>query len=235
MLGRSMPSTNERDESRRATAPFSIGAMQRDHAPSLERLQEIVFPTLSDSERFKAAHYRRHLEIFPEGQFVAIDDATGNVIGATTTLRLDFDFDHVTHTFADVIAGGWLSSHSPQGRWLYGADIGVHPDHRGRGIAKALYAARAALAADLALEGQVTVGMLSGYGAVKHEVSLGSYFDDVIAGRRRDPTVSFQLALGFTPRGLLPRYLDDPVCDGAGVLLVLPTTRVAARSIPGIR
>ncbi|HXV64481.1 MAG TPA: GNAT family N-acetyltransferase, partial [Vicinamibacteria bacterium] len=43
------------------------------HARALERLQLLVFPTLDDSERFKEAHYRKHVEIFPEGQFVALD------------------------------------------------------------------------------------------------------------------------------------------------------------------
>ena len=55
------------------------------------------------------------------------------VVGATTTIRLHFDFDHVDHTFADIIQGGWLTSHEPDGDWLYGADIGVDPAYRGRG------------------------------------------------------------------------------------------------------
>ena len=57
-------------------------------------------------------------------------------------IRLHFDFAILDHTFADIIQGGWLTSHEPDGDWLYGADIGVHPDYRGRGLAQALYAAR---------------------------------------------------------------------------------------------
>ena len=64
------------------------------------------------------------------------------VVGATATLRLHFDFAHIDHTFADIIQGGWLTSHEPDGDWLYGADIGVDPAYRGRGLATALYAAR---------------------------------------------------------------------------------------------
>ncbi len=58
------------------------------------------------------------------------------VVGATSTIRLHFDFEHVDHTFAEIIQGGWLTSHEPTGDWLYGADIGVHPDYRGRGLAR---------------------------------------------------------------------------------------------------
>ena len=78
-----------------------------EHASQLEELQRICFPTLDPNERFKAAHYRKHLELFPDGQFVALDG--DRVAGATTTLRLHFDFDHVNHTFADIIQGGWLT------------------------------------------------------------------------------------------------------------------------------
>ena len=94
-----------------------------EHAPALEALQRICFPTLDDAERFKAPHYLKHLELFPDGQFVVLD--ADRVVGATTTLRLHFDFDHVTHTFADIIEGVWLTSHEPDGDWLYGADVGV--------------------------------------------------------------------------------------------------------------
>src|SRR5690606_22754523 len=132
----------------------------------------------------------------------------------------DFDFAHVDHTFADVIQGGWLTSHQPAGRWLYGADVGTHPDFRKRGIARALYAARHEVVHRLGLAGQVTVGMPSGYGAVKHEVTAERYYAELVAGGRDDPTVSAQRKVGFELRGLIADYLDDPVCDGYGVVLV---------------
>jgi GNAT superfamily N-acetyltransferase len=131
-----------------------------EHALKLETLQRACFPTLADAERFKAAHYLKHIELFPDGQFVALDGDT--VVGATTTARLHFDFDHISHTFADIIQGGWLTSHQPDGLWLYGADVGVDPAYCGRGIATALYAARQEAVWRLGLKGQVTAGMTSG-------------------------------------------------------------------------
>ncbi|MSP91815.1 MAG: GNAT family N-acetyltransferase [Myxococcales bacterium] len=213
-----------------AAAPFAvlddgvrIARTGPQHAGALEALQHLVFPTLVDVERFKAPHYLRHIELFPEGQFVALDGE--RVVGMTSTLRLDFDFAHVDHTFADVIAGGWLTSHQPAGAWLYGADIGVHPDWRGHGIARALYAARQDVVRRLGLAGQVTVGMLSGFGAVMGRLDIASYYAAVCAGTLADPTVSAQLHVGFEARGLLRGYLHDPVCDGCGALLVLPADR----------
>src|SRR5207237_379409 len=132
------------------------------------------------------------------------------VVGATTTLRLHFDFEHITHTFADIIQGGWLTSHEPNGDGLYGADVGVHPAYRGRGLATALYAARQEAVWRLGLRGQVTAGMIPGFGAVKDRMSADEYYRDVVEGRVKDPTLSMQLGVGFEPRALLAGYLNDP-------------------------
>jgi GNAT superfamily N-acetyltransferase len=198
---------------------------QPAHAAALEELQRVVFPTLAPEERFEARHYLKHLELFPEGQRCVVEVATGRVVGMTSTIRLDFDFAHPGHTFADVIQGGWLTSHQPAGRWLYGADLGVHPDYRRRGIARALYAARHDTVRRLGLEGQVTVGMPSGYGAVKDRMTADAYYAELVAGARTDPTISAQRAIGFELRGLIPGYIRDPVCGGYGVVLVLPAAR----------
>ena len=204
-----------------------IASARPEHADQLEHLQTVVFPTLADEERFKARHYRKHIEIFPEGQFVGVDG--DRVVAATATIRLHFDFDHVNHTFGEVIQGGWLTSHEPDGDWLYGADIGVHPDYRGRGLAQALYAARQELVWALGLKGQVTAGMMSGYGAVKDRMSAQDYYDGLVSGRINDPTLSMQQKVGFEFRGLLKDYLQDPVCDNYSVLIVLD----AAKDVPG--
>ncbi|CAN5297296.1 GNAT family N-acetyltransferase [soil metagenome] len=189
-------------------------------AEQLEQLQNIVFPTLSPAQRFRAEHYQRHLEVFPEGQFVA--DAAGRIVGMTSTVRLDFDFENLHHTFDDIIEGGFLTSHQPGGMWLYGADIGTHPEFRGRGIARALYAARQQRVRQLGLSGQVTVGMMNGYGAVAGRQSAEDYYEALIRGDINDPTISAQRHIGFELRGLLRDYLDDPGCGNCGVLMTLP-------------
>jgi GNAT superfamily N-acetyltransferase len=214
---------------RRLPNGLVIASARPEHADALEALQRVVFPTLADEERFKAPHYRKHLELFPEGQFVGLDG--DRVIAATATIRLHFDFHHVAHTFADIIQGGWLTSHEPDGDWLYGADIGVHPDFRSRGLAQALYAARQELVWTLGLKGQVTAGMLSGYGAVKHAIGAEAYYEDLVAGRINDPTLSMQRHVGFEFRGLLKDYLKDPVCDNYSVLIVLEADKDVAGAV----
>lgn len=200
-----------------------IASTRPEHAGPLAALQELCFPTLASEQRFVAAHYRKHLELFPEGQFVALDG--DRVVGGTSTCRLHFDFNHVGHTFDDVIQGGWLTSHEPDGDWLYGADISVHPDHRGRGLGRGLYAARQDTVRRLGLEGQVTAGMMRGYGAVKDRMSAEEYYRRLADGSINDPTLSAQMKIGFELRGLLPHYVHDPVCDDYAVLIVLDASR----------
>lgn len=195
-----------------------------EHARQLERLQTIVFPTLAPELLFRAEHYLKHLEIFPDGQFVALHGE--QVVGATSTVRLQYDPGHGRHpTFAEIIQGGWLTSHQPNGEWLYGADVSVHPHSRRMGIARGLYNARQDLVHRLGLKGQIAGGMLSGYGAVKDKMTAMQYFEALLMDKIVDPTISAQRRVGFELKELLPNYLDDPVCDNYGVLIMLPAGR----------
>ena len=151
-------------------------------AEALEALQVRVFPTLDDAQRFRRHHYLRHLELFPEGQFVAVARSlrAGRLVGMTSTLRLDFDFENPQHRFEDIAQGGFLTAHRASGSWLYGADIGVDPDYRRRGIARRLYTMRHGIVRRLSLEGQVTVGMLRGFGRLKDRMTAPQYYERVV-------------------------------------------------------
>ena len=205
------------------TSGIAVVPTSAAHAEQLEELQKTVFPMLADSQRLKQAHYLKHIELFPEGQFVALDG--DKVVGMTTSIRLSEAFLTADHGFDEVIEGGFCTSHDPHGEWLYGVDLGVHPDYRGRGIARALYHARHETCRRLGLKGQYSMGMINGYSAVRDRLSLDEYYTKVIAHEIFDPTVSMQMRFGFEPQGLVKEYLDDPTCGNACVRLVLPTER----------
>ncbi|HWB93973.1 MAG TPA: GNAT family N-acetyltransferase [Puia sp.] len=208
---------------------ISLSSMHAKHALQLDELQRLVFPTLAEEERLHAEQYLRHLEVFPEGQFVleagelemgqAGWRETKKVMGMTTTMRVHPDLTHPIHTFADVFGQGLLEKHQPDGDWLYGLDIGIHPAYRGRGYSRWLYRARQDLVRRLGLEGQLTVGMMNGYGAVAGRLSGEEYYLQWLQGLRTDPTLTPQRRIGFQPLALIPGYVHDAVCGGYGVLL----------------
>jgi GNAT superfamily N-acetyltransferase len=118
------------------------------------------------------------------------------------------------------VAHNWLSRHDPQGEWLYGADIGVIPAYRRRGLARRLYATRRELIRRLNLRGHVAGGLLTGFGAYKAVMSVDAYVAKVRTGELVDPTVSVQLRCGFGVHGIIHNYVHDPACDGKAAFLV---------------
>lgn len=189
-----------------------------EHAEALEKLQALVFPTLSPEERMTAPHYLHHLTLFPQGQFVILDGG-GQPVAMTTTIRYHYAVED--HTFLEISDHLWMNTHEPNGAWLYGMDMGVHPDWRGKGLARVLYRARQELCRHLGLAGQMTVGMPNGYIDCAHQMSLAEYYAALLAGTIKDPTVSAQQKIGFEPVRLINNYLEDPQCGNGGVLLVL--------------
>ena len=181
-------------------------------------MQKLAFPNLHADELLTEAMYHRHLEIFPDGQFVALDG--DRPAGSTTTLRVDYDFSLPDRKFMDMIDGGWLGTHQPDGEWLYGADVMVHPEYRRRGIARQLYEARAALVRRLGLRGQVAAGMIPGYHRYADQQTVEEYSAKVVAGELTDPTLSAQLKIGFRFVRVIHDYLHDPTSGNASALIV---------------
>ncbi len=145
---------------------------------------------------------------FPQGQFVAEYD--GKVVGYCATFRIDEATALAPHSWLEITGGGFASRHDPEGNWLYGMEVVVHPDLRGMRIGQRLYRARKKLCTDLKLRGIVFGGRLPGLGkAIKRYGSADMYVKAVLEGRRRDPTLSFQLRNGFEPIGLLRDYVPS--------------------------
>ncbi len=198
--------------------PVRIVNVALEYCQALEDLQRACFPTLGEAELMTKAMFEKHCELFPEGEFVAL---IGDVIvGLGSGFFIDFDFSDHSHSFMDIIAGGYYTNHDPNGEWYYGADISVHPDYRGRGIGKLLYQARKQVVIDFNRRGIVAGGLLPGYVAYKGKLSVPDYVDQVVQGALFDSTLSFQLRNGFVVRGLLENYIEDEASDNWSTLIV---------------
>jgi ribosomal protein S18 acetylase RimI-like enzyme len=194
----------------------------------LVNLQFEVYPPPSFEAvaRWDASQLEAHQRVFPEGQLVATLDE--RVVGAATTMITTSERAGAPHRFRHVTGDNFLKGHTPDGDALYGVDLLVSPYFRGQGVARALYEARFALQERRGLQHFYAGARISGYGAVKDELTPDEYLRQVVDGEREDPTLSVQLHMGFEPVCLLPRYLPDPETANWAVLIHRPLPGPAA-------
>jgi hypothetical protein len=63
------------------------------YAEQMEDLLHVCYGTTRDEPEqvFTAAMFRQHLDVFPAGQFIAVDTATDTVVGVTVSMRVNFN------------------------------------------------------------------------------------------------------------------------------------------------
>jgi GNAT superfamily N-acetyltransferase len=162
-----------------------------------------------------------HLAVFAEGQFVAEDKASAAIVGMASSLVVrwdDYDFHADWREWTDR---GFFTNHDPEtGRTLYGAEVMVDPAMQRRGIGKLLYAARRELVTRLGLRRIRAGARLRGYHRHARKLSPEAYVEGVVAGRLKDPTLSFQLREGFDVVAVVRGYLhNDPESLGYAAVI----------------
>ena len=131
---------------------------------------------------------------FPEGQFVV--EYEGRLVGYCATFRIDEATALAPHTWMQITGGGMASRHKPDGNWLYGMEVVVHPDYRGMRIGQRLYQARKRLCTNLKLHGIVFGGRVPGLAKnITRYGNAEAYVQAVVEGKRRDLTLCFQLSV----------------------------------------
>ncbi len=163
---------------------------------------------------------RHHLEVFPEGQ-LSIVDGQGRVIADSTSMRVHPDDALNPHRWSALTGRGTLSTHAPVGEVFYGVDLAVDPEFQGMGLAHQLYAARIALAQRLGCTCFVAGARMPGYHLASDLLSPEHYLALVERELIYDPTLSKQLRLGFSVRGLLAHYISDPESVDCAALIVM--------------
>ena len=177
-----------------------------------------VYP---DTPPWGETQLRSHLAVFPEGQFVAVDEDSGEVVGMAASLIVWWDDYEADMNWRDFTEHGMFTNHDPdKGRTLYGAEVMVHPGRQGRGIGKALYQARRELVERLGLLRIRAGARLRGYRAHAATLTPEQYTRQVVAGLIPDPTLSFQLKQGFIVLKVVHEYLrHDPESLGYAALI----------------
>lgn len=181
-------------------------------------LSRVVYPgSPSWTERQLASH----LELFPEGQLVAVSGEDGAIVGMAASLIVRWDDYDQGSSWREFTDAGMLTNHDPErGKTLYGAEVMVHPEAQRRGIGKSLYRAREALVRQLELRRIRAGARIPGYDQHAERMSPEEYVHAVVEGRLSDPTLSFQLNQGFQVIAIVSDYLrNDPESRGYAAII----------------
>ncbi len=202
---------------KKSPATLDVRVAVPDDVPGILALICRAYP---DFGNYSAGQVSGQINNFPEGQFVAV--LAGEIVGYCASSRIDEAIALSPHDWATITGNGFGSRHDATGDWLYGIEMAVDDRKRGLRIGKRLYEARRVLAERLELRGIVFGGRMPGYARVKARVDgPHDYLDRVKAGEFRDQVISFQLANGFTPIGVLSRYLPyDKASEGFAAHMV---------------
>ena len=144
---------------------------------------------------------------FPEGQLVA--EAGGVLVGAASTLVVQWDDEMVRHTWREVTGDGQFATHDPHGRTLYAAEVVADVSRRGFGVGRALYQAQRRLCRRLNLRRVIAPARLPGYREVRDAMTPELYAMKVIWGDLSDPVLRLPMTQGFHYCGILHDYLPE--------------------------
>jgi predicted amidohydrolase/ribosomal protein S18 acetylase RimI-like enzyme len=194
---------------------FSVREMTLDDVAAVIALQRRAFP---GEPPWRADQLARHLQVFPEGQLVVSDEA-GRIVGSASSLLIDWDDYAESAHWAAITGQGMFDTHNPLGKTLYGAEMGVDPEARQQGIGTLLYDARKELIGERGLKRLLTGGRIPGYAAVAEQTTPKEYVAEVVAGKRRDPVLTFQLGNGLVVLDVVPNYLQDNESHGFATVL----------------
>lgn len=191
---------------------------RRDSEP-LRELSSRVFPPARFGKGFLGSEelLRRHLDGFPEGQWVA-ERADGRLVGASMCLRVDLGEALAPHTRHQLMESCGQEGERPWGNALYGVGLAVDPAYQGLGIGRFLVQVQIEMGRALGCHAFLWGARMAGLHA-QGQLTAQAYLERVRRGLVWDPSLGPMLAMGFQVLGLLERYTVDPDSRGYGTLL----------------
>jgi predicted amidohydrolase/GNAT superfamily N-acetyltransferase len=208
------------DPAASARDPAGKLAIRNARADDIPAIQAVMRRAYPDMPIYSAANIQGQISGFAAGQFVA--QYGDEIVGYAACFRIAGELALQAHSWAEITGGGYASRHDPEGEWLYGMEVCVHPDWRGLRIGQRLYDARKQLAERLELDGIVFGGRLPGFARKARQYKTPeAYLEAVRARKIRDPVATFQLNNGYEPLRVLENYLPlDQESRGAAALMV---------------
>jgi len=205
---------------------IEVRQTRKDDIAGVIQMCREVYP---ESPPWTAEQLDSHLRVFPEGQFVAIEQPSGRVVGMAASLVILWDDYETDNAWRDFTDHGFFTNHDPvHGRTLYGAEVMVRPSLQGLGIGKKLYQVRRNLTKHLGLLRIRAGARLRGYHRFAGELTAEQYVIHVIRGHIVDATLTFQLRQGFDVLAVVGGYLlHDPESCGYAAVIEWLNSKVA--------
>ncbi len=197
-----------------------------EHFLQIQELCRKVYPF---SKPWSLEQLESHRSYFPDGQLIVVDENSNQIAGLAFSLIIAWDDYSSQDNWQDFTSGGYFRNHNPKkGRTLYGAEVMVDPELRGKGIGKMLYVGRQQIVEKYGLKRIRAGARLRGYSKFKDKLSPDEYVKEVIQNKIFDPTLSFQLNQGFKVIDVAPNYLfNDPESLGYAAVIEWLNPKVA--------
>lgn len=205
---------------------FELLNPRPEHYLQIQELCKKVYPF---SKPWNLDQLESHRAYFPDGQLIVIERKTNRVIGMAFSLIIRWD-DYLTQdNWKDLTASGYFTNHDPKkGKTLYGAEVMVDPDFRGKGIGKMLYEGRKKIVEKYSLKRIRAGSRLRDYGSYQKNLSPAEYVKKVTEKKLYDSTLSFQLNQGFKVIDVAANYLThDPESLGYAAVIEWLNPKVA--------
>jgi predicted amidohydrolase/GNAT superfamily N-acetyltransferase len=205
------PEIQEPDEHR-----LELRSLTPDDYPDIKGLMDSIYHNMDGAWTRK--QYNSQISTFPDGQ-ICIEDK-GTVVAAAFSLIVDYDRFGDKHTYDEISGDAYLSTHDPKGDVLYGVEVFVHPDYRGKRLGRRLYEARKELCRNLNLKSIIAGGRIPNYQRYADTMSPYEYIEQVKQKDIFDPILTFQISNDFEVKQVMKAYLpEDRESHGYATLL----------------
>ncbi|WP_319541886.1 bifunctional GNAT family N-acetyltransferase/carbon-nitrogen hydrolase family protein [uncultured Pseudodesulfovibrio sp.] len=186
--------------------------------PAIVACQKAAYPDFED--HYDERMYAMQFNAFPQGQVLAEYD--GRVVGYATSIIVQLDETVDWYRYDEITGGGTFNTHNPTGDTLYGADIAVHPDFRGRGVAGRIYKHRKQIMKRYNLSRMIAHGRIMNYSEKEGILTAKEYVGMVEKGELKDSALNAHLKAGYKVRGIFLDLLNDDSSLNYSTFLEMP-------------
>ncbi|RVT57941.1 GNAT family N-acetyltransferase [Niallia taxi] len=181
---------------------------QKEDFAELINIQAECFPPPFPTELWWSKdQLENHVTIFPEGAICV--EVEGKLAGSLTYLCIAYNEEEHEHTWSEITADGYITTHSKDGNALYVVDNSIRPAYRSLGLGKIMMQAMYQIVIDKKLDRLIGGGRMPGYRKYADELSPEEYVSQVVAGEKKDPVITFLMSCGRMPVCVLNDYLED--------------------------